>query len=117
RPDPASFRGVEQAAAWTWPSALFSIGGAAYHYAYRREIVPTRNARTRNTMRKMTTSELITFRHVLEAAAFAARAHQHHFRKDDKTPYVSHVFRVCLIVRDLFGFNDPRMLCTALLHD
>jgi guanosine-3',5'-bis(diphosphate) 3'-pyrophosphohydrolase len=68
-------------------------------------------------MRKMTTNEPITFRHVLEAAAFAARAHQHHFRKDDKTPYVSHVFRVCLIVRDLFGFNDPRMLCTALLHD
>src|SRR5262245_28707033 len=66
---------------------------------------------------KMTTYEPITFRHVLEAAAFAARKHQHHFRKDDKTPYVSHVFRVCLIVRDLFGFNDPRMLCTALLHD
>ena len=60
---------------------------------------------------------IITFRHVLDAAAFAARAHRHHLRKDDKTPYVSHVFRVCLIVRDLFGFDDPCMLCAALLHD
>lgn len=54
---------------------------------------------------------------VLEAVAFAARAHQGHLRKDGKTPYVSHVFRVCLVVRDLFGFDDPRMLITALLHD
>jgi (p)ppGpp synthase/HD superfamily hydrolase len=54
---------------------------------------------------------------VLDAAAFAARAHQGHLRKDGKTPYVSHVFRVCLVVRDLFGFDDPRMLMAALLHD
>lgn len=60
---------------------------------------------------------MIAFRHVLAAAAFAARAHRHHLRKDGRTPYVSHVFRVCLIVRDLFGFDDPRMLCAALLHD
>lgn len=60
---------------------------------------------------------MITFRHVLAAAAFAARAHQGHLRKDKETPYVSHVFRVCMIVRDLFGFDDPRMLCAALLHD
>lgn len=60
---------------------------------------------------------MITFRHVLDAAAFAARAHQGHLRKDKETPYVSHVFRVCMIVRDLFGFDDPRMLCAALLHD
>ena len=60
---------------------------------------------------------MITFRHVMDAAAFAARAHQGHLRKDKKTPYVSHVFRVCMIVRDLFGFDDPRMLCAALLHD
>lgn len=59
----------------------------------------------------------ITFQHVLAAAAFAARAHRHQLRKDDKTPYVSHVFRVCLILRDRFGFDDPRMLCAALLHD
>jgi guanosine-3',5'-bis(diphosphate) 3'-pyrophosphohydrolase len=52
-----------------------------------------------------------------EAAAFAARAHQHHKRKDGQTPYVSHVFRVCLVVRHTFGFDDPRMLAAALLHD
>jgi (p)ppGpp synthase/HD superfamily hydrolase len=52
-----------------------------------------------------------------EAAAFAARAHQHQKRKDNQTPYVSHVFRVCLVVRHVFGFDDPRMLAAALLHD
>ncbi len=52
-----------------------------------------------------------------EAAAFAARAHQHQKRKDGHTPYVSHVFRVCLVVRHTFGFDDPRMLAAALLHD
>jgi (p)ppGpp synthase/HD superfamily hydrolase len=54
---------------------------------------------------------------VFDAIAFAARAHQNQFRKDNKTPYVSHVMRVCLVVRHLFGFDDPQMLCTALLHD
>jgi guanosine-3',5'-bis(diphosphate) 3'-pyrophosphohydrolase len=52
-----------------------------------------------------------------EAAAFAARAHRHQQRKDNQTPYVSHVFRVCLVVRHTFGFDDPRMLAAALLHD
>lgn len=52
-----------------------------------------------------------------EAAAFAARAHRHQLRKDGHTPYVSHVFRVCLTVRHVFGFDDPRMLAAALLHD
>lgn len=51
------------------------------------------------------------------AAAFAARAHKHQFRKDKETPYVSHVFRVCLVVRHVFGFDDPKMLAAALLHD
>lgn len=51
------------------------------------------------------------------AAGFAARAHQHMKRKDGQTPYVSHVFRVCLVVRHVFGFDDPRMLAAALLHD
>lgn len=54
---------------------------------------------------------------VFEAAAFAARAHRHQRRKDGKTPYVSHVFRVCLVVRHVFGFEDPKMLAAALLHD
>ena len=54
---------------------------------------------------------------VFEAAVFAARAHRHQTRKDRETPYVSHVFRVCLVVRHVFGFDDPRMLAAALLHD
>lgn len=54
---------------------------------------------------------------LLEAVAFAARAHDGQMRKDGATPYVSHVFRVCLIVRDLFGVADPRVLTAALLHD
>ncbi len=51
------------------------------------------------------------------AAAFAARAHKHQFRKDGATPYVSHVFRVCLTVRHQFEIADPRVLAAALLHD
>jgi guanosine-3',5'-bis(diphosphate) 3'-pyrophosphohydrolase len=54
---------------------------------------------------------------VFQAAAFAARAHRHQVRKDHETPYVSHVYRVCLVVRQVFGFDDPRMLAAALLHD
>ena len=58
-----------------------------------------------------------TFALLLEAASFAARSHRGQLRKDKETPYASHPFRVCLVVRDLFGFDDPRMLMTALLHD
>jgi len=58
-----------------------------------------------------------TYRRLLEAASFAARAHREQRRKDGLTPYVSHPFRVCLIVRELFGFDDPHMLMAALLHD
>ena len=54
---------------------------------------------------------------VLEAASFAARAHHGQMRKDNATPYVSHVFRVCLVVRDVFGFHDAATLTAALLHD
>src|SRR5262245_23486503 len=57
------------------------------------------------------------YRNLLDAAAFAARAHRWQVRKDGETPYVSHVFRVCLIVRDLFGIVDQRVLTAALLHD
>jgi guanosine-3',5'-bis(diphosphate) 3'-pyrophosphohydrolase len=53
----------------------------------------------------------------LEAASFAARAHRHQLRKDNQTPYASHTFRVCLVVRHVFGFDDERMLAAALLHD
>jgi (p)ppGpp synthase/HD superfamily hydrolase len=56
-------------------------------------------------------------RPLLDAVAFAARAHQGQLRKDGETPYVSHVFRVCLIVRHVFGIDDPRALAAAVLHD
>lgn len=53
----------------------------------------------------------------LDAVAFAARAHRSQLRKDGQTPYVSHVFRVCMIVRHVFGVSDPRVLAAAVLHD
>jgi guanosine-3',5'-bis(diphosphate) 3'-pyrophosphohydrolase len=59
----------------------------------------------------------ITHQHLLQAVALAARAHHGQMRKDDKTPYISHPFRVCLVVRDIFGFSDLRMLLAAVLHD
>jgi (p)ppGpp synthase/HD superfamily hydrolase len=51
------------------------------------------------------------------AAAFAARKHQHQFRKDERTPYVSHVYRVAMTVRHVFNCGDPAILVAALLHD
>src|SRR6516164_8624025 len=54
---------------------------------------------------------------LLDAVAFAARAHRTQIRKDGQTPYVSHVFRVCLIARHVFGVSDPRVLTAAVLHD
>lgn len=60
---------------------------------------------------------LATYRGVLDAVSFASRAHIHHLRKDKQTPYASHVFRVCLVVRHVFGVRDPRALMAAALHD
>jgi len=57
------------------------------------------------------------YRPLLEAVAFAARAHRHHLRKDKETPYVSHVFRVTLVLRHVFGIDDVRVLTAAALHD
>src|SRR5262249_49392113 len=54
---------------------------------------------------------------LLEAVAFAARAHRSHLRKDGQTPYVSHVFRVCLTLRHVFGIDDVAVLTAAVLHD
>lgn len=51
------------------------------------------------------------------AASFAARAHEGHLRKDGKTPYASHPFRVALTVRDLFGCADRAAIVAAILHD
>jgi guanosine-3',5'-bis(diphosphate) 3'-pyrophosphohydrolase len=57
------------------------------------------------------------YRPLLEAISFAARAHRHQIRKDGQTPYVAHVFRVCLIARHVFGVTDPQALLAAALHD
>ena len=51
------------------------------------------------------------------AASFAARSHQGQLRKDGRTPYVSHPFRVALTLRHVFGIDDEVALCVALLHD
>jgi len=52
-----------------------------------------------------------------DAVSFAARAHQFHTRKDGRTPYVAHVYRVAMTVREVFGCDDPIVLAAALLHD
>lgn len=52
-----------------------------------------------------------------QAASFAARAHRGQMRKDAQTPYIAHCFRVAMIIRDIFGFDDEATLCAALLHD
>jgi guanosine-3',5'-bis(diphosphate) 3'-pyrophosphohydrolase len=58
-----------------------------------------------------------TYRPLLEALSFSARAHRHQLRKDGQTPYAAHPCRVCLIVRHVFGFDEPRVLQAAALHD
>jgi guanosine-3',5'-bis(diphosphate) 3'-pyrophosphohydrolase len=65
----------------------------------------------------MPDSLLDRYRFLLEAASFAARAHRHQLRKDRETPYIAHPFRVCLIVRHIFGIDEPDYLTAALLHD
>jgi (p)ppGpp synthase/HD superfamily hydrolase len=54
---------------------------------------------------------------LLEAVAFAARAHQKQIRKDGQTPYVSHPLRVCLILSQVFAVRDLNALVAAVLHD
>lgn len=57
------------------------------------------------------------FSTIQEAAAFASRAHRHQVRKDGRTPYASHVFRVAFTVRQVFACEDTVVLTAALLHD
>lgn len=52
-----------------------------------------------------------------EAAGMAARFHIGQTRKDGRTPYISHPFRVTLTVRDVFHCADETALTAALLHD
>ena len=54
---------------------------------------------------------------ILEAIAFAARRHDGQIRKDGQTPYVSHAYRVAVILDQVFGVNDPEVLAAAVLHD
>jgi guanosine-3',5'-bis(diphosphate) 3'-pyrophosphohydrolase len=54
---------------------------------------------------------------LFQAVSFAARAHRHQLRKDGTTPYAAHPFRVCLVVRHVFGIDDPKVLTAAVLHD
>lgn len=54
---------------------------------------------------------------LLQAMSFAARAHHGQMRKDRQTPYFSHVARVGMIARDIFGIDDPQVLTAAVLHD
>ncbi len=51
------------------------------------------------------------------AAGMAARFHQGQVRKDGRTPYISHPFRVALTAREIFGVSDEQVLAAALLHD
>lgn len=51
------------------------------------------------------------------AAGMAARLHQGQVRKDGRTPYISHPFRVALTAREVFGVSDEHVLAAALLHD
>lgn len=54
---------------------------------------------------------------LLRAVSFASRRHNGQLRKDGRTPYVSPVFRVCLVMRHVFGVDDVSALTAALLHD
>ena len=53
----------------------------------------------------------------MDAIAFASRAHKSQKRRDGKTPYVSHVFRVAMTLAQLFAVKDPDILTMAVLHD
>lgn len=52
-----------------------------------------------------------------EAVSFAARAHRHQIRRDDKTPYIAHCVRVTLTISQLFECHDESVLAAAVLHD
>jgi (p)ppGpp synthase/HD superfamily hydrolase len=54
---------------------------------------------------------------LFDAISFAARAHRQQVRKDGLTPFVSHPYRVAMVVRHVFGFDDPKLLAAAVLHD
>jgi guanosine-3',5'-bis(diphosphate) 3'-pyrophosphohydrolase len=65
----------------------------------------------------MAGNHVSAYRPLLDAIAFAARAHHGQMRKDKQTPYVSHAFRVCMVLREVFGISEQRILMAAVLHD
>jgi (p)ppGpp synthase/HD superfamily hydrolase len=52
-----------------------------------------------------------------EAASMAARLHHGQLRKDGRTPYIAHCYRVAMTIRHVFGCDDGPTLAAALLHD
>ncbi len=52
-----------------------------------------------------------------QAASFASRQHRHQVRRDGKTPYAAHVFRVSMTVAHVFGCHEDLVIAAALLHD
>jgi len=50
----------------------------------------------------------------MKAVSFAAHKHRHQLRRDGRTPFIAHPFRVALIVRDLFGVADEEVLAAAM---
>jgi len=53
----------------------------------------------------------------MDAAAAASRWHAGQRRRDGRTPYVAHCFRVAMIVRHEFACEDEDAISIALLHD
>lgn len=51
------------------------------------------------------------------AASFAARAHKGQNRKDGRTPYTAHPFRVAMVIRHVFSCDDEVCIAAGLLHD
>lgn len=51
------------------------------------------------------------------AADYSARAHEGQRRKDGRTPYAAHPYRVAMLVRHGFGCEDEPAIVAALLHD
>ena len=53
---------------------------------------------------------------IQRASAFATNAHRHQTRNDG-TPYVSHCFRVAMVIMHLFDHRDEEVVAAGLLHD
>ena len=54
---------------------------------------------------------------LMQAISVAARAHEGQCRKDGVTPYIAHPARVMMILRHVFGVDDPQVLMAGVLHD